>query len=92
MTLRFRNRFTAKESQLRQCECGRTVSRSVSDGRETLIHELPWCALFEQLVTAATSEPAIELHVAMVNATDQETMVIADGDTVADVRDAQRRT
>jgi hypothetical protein len=84
---RFRNRFTdnAMPSELGKCKaCGVYVTRSVVGGRETMIHELPWCQSFRDLVTALHGVPGTELHMA-VGTTDRQTVIIADGDTVADV-------
>jgi hypothetical protein len=81
--LRFRNRFKGQPSDPHECPCGRRISRSITGGRETLIHELPWCARFEALVDESRRHPDIELHTALVS--DRETIVVADGDTPADI-------
>ncbi len=88
--LRFRNRFKATPSTVATCSCGRRLSFSVSDGREMVIHELPWCERFEALAhqTAAEAGADAAHHVALVNVTDQEAVIIADGDSVPEVRDA----
>lgn len=86
MTLRFRNRFTAKPSEVGSCKgCGLHITHTTADGRETFIHELPWCGAFRAFVEKAQPEPGTQLHMALGNVTDRETLVIADGDTIADV-------
>jgi hypothetical protein len=90
VTLRFRNRFKSAPSELRVCDCGGRVSFTVVEQRETVIHELPWCARFEALmreiaaIDAGEGKP-ITPHVALVNVADRETVVVADGDSVDDV-------
>jgi len=94
--LRFRNRFTAKPvGDCRVCACGRFVTCETSDGRETIIHELPWCDAFRELVGKlhAAGEAhggGVSHHVAMLESTVDRTpvtntIVIADGDTPAEV-------
>lgn len=86
--LRFRNRFKATPSQIGTCSCGRRMSFSVTEGREAVIHEQPWCERFGQLVEKSLAERGVSLHVALVNPEGHETILVADGDSVADVRDA----
>jgi hypothetical protein len=93
--IRFRNRFTAKPVESRTCRCGRFVSFEVSDGRETVIHELPWCDRFRELMAAlkAAGEAHggdVSHHIALMESTVDRTpitrtLVIADGDSAADV-------
>jgi hypothetical protein len=87
--LRFRNRFKATTSEAHTCMCGRHVTLSVADGRETIIHELPWCEAFEAIIAKYAPEPGVTPHVAVcaVGPGVSKTLVIADGDSVEDVRD-----
>jgi hypothetical protein len=89
--LRFRNRFTAKPVESRVCGCGRLVTREVSDGRETIIHEHPWCDRFRELIAAIDAAGEAEggnvsHHVALMAAIPDRsavvrTVVVADGDS-----------
>lgn len=90
MTLRLRNRFRGEPSVIERCRCGRRLSWTVSDGREMVIHELPWCAEFEAVVGLMAGD-STRYHVAAVEAADDgiETVVLADGDSPDDVRNAQ---
>lgn len=89
MTLRFRNRFRGAPTKLLICPCGRRLSVSVADGRETLIHELPWCQEFDVLVGAVESDASTRFHVAVVD-TALEMTIIADG-AASDVRDPVKK-
>ena len=100
--LRFRNRFTAKPVESRTCSCGRFVTFELSDGRETIIHELPWCDKFRELTEAIqaagdTNGGNVGHHVALMASTVDRTpvtstIVIADGDTPAEVENVRGRT
>jgi hypothetical protein len=87
--LRFRNRFTGTQSQLHQCPCGRRVTESSQGGRQTLIHELPWCPVFTRVVEQLRADPSSQLHQAVVlieaGKDTIETIVTADGDTTDDI-------
>ena len=85
--LRFRNRFTAAPSLILTCHCGRRLTYSGADGRQTIIHELPWCDRFEGLMKKLQAEPGAQLHQAAIYATESgvETVLTADGDRFADV-------
>lgn len=89
MTLRFRNRFTADSCVIRECPCGLRVAHTVNDGRETVIHELPWCPTFRALMGVVADSPDAALHMALVAPELGEMMVTADGDTLADVEKGQ---
>jgi hypothetical protein len=86
--LRFRNRFKPMPSELHTCRCGKRLTRTVADGREMIIHELPWCDLFAAFVEDLEGKPGVEAHFAMaqVRAGAIETVVIADGDRASDVQ------
>jgi hypothetical protein len=92
---RFRNRFTRGDgdpAQIRTCQCGRFVSVSEANGRQTAIHELPWCARFETLMREIEGQAGVALHGGVVTVDDLESkanpemVIIADGDTAADVQ------
>lgn len=85
--LRFRNRFTERPSPVVDCGCGLRVSFSQTNGRETVIHEVPWCPTFERLMQRLQGEAGVEMHVALVAPEEGKTMIVADGDSVDDVRD-----
>lgn len=89
MTLRFRNRFTGRPSPVVACSCGRQVSFSLEEGRETVIHEVPWCPRFEELMQRLEGEAGVEMHVALVAPEVGKTIIVADGDTVDDVRNPE---
>ncbi len=85
MTLRFRNRFKGETGEVTRCNCGLRLAESVADGRLTVIHELPWCAAFRAFAEKSATLPDAANHVALVAPELGETIVIADGDTPADV-------
>jgi hypothetical protein len=90
--LRFRNRFKGAPSEMKTCRCGRRVTFTVADGRETVIHELPWCPVFGALIKSIEHEPGVEHHVALAQVgtgAPVETVIIADGDSAAAVRDVE---
>lgn len=87
MTLRFRNRFKTQTHEAGTCRCGRYLTHESNDGRETIIHQLPWCPEFEALVKRIEPERDVQMHVALMNPLKKETIVIADGDTPTDIQD-----
>lgn len=84
--LRFRNRFTGAPSTLLECNCGRRLTFSRAEGRQSIIHELPWCERFEDLMKRLQAEGG-QLHQAAVVYAEQgvETVLVADGDVPGDV-------
>ena len=86
--LRFRNRFrdAPMPSDVAKCKaCGLHVTHSFAADRETFIHELPWCDTFREFISRAAAEPGVQLHMAVGNVTDRETLIIADGESIADI-------
>lgn len=87
--LRFRNRFKGTPSDLHVCKCGQRLTHSIADGRETFIHELPWCAAFKAIVDAHVGQPDVSTHIAVAqvgSASPVETVILADGDSASDVQ------
>lgn len=90
--LRFRNRFKGESSELHTCPCGLRITMSVTPetGRQTIIHELPWCKGFAKVMRDLTEQDrSSQLHHAAVVidpvALNVQTVVVADGDRIEDV-------
>jgi hypothetical protein len=90
--LRFRNRFQGAPSDLLRCRCGLLLTTSGEPGRQTIIHELPWCDAFRAAIEQLqASDPTARLHQALVVADADkgiDTLIVADGDRIEDVETA----
>ena len=83
--MRMRFRFRAAPSLGFTCSCQRHISVSLERGRETVIHELPWCERFAALMARVEGEPEVDLHTALMDPMGGQTTIIADADSVADL-------
>lgn len=86
MFLRFRNRFKAGVVEIHPCRCGVNFSRSVEGGRETFLHEEPWCEPFQRLVQAVRQQEEARLTAGQVLAPGV-LVVLGEGQTEAEVRE-----
>jgi hypothetical protein len=61
--MRFRNRFKCEQMSVRLCEsCGLRIATTVSEGRESQIHEFPLCEAFKEWVAVVSALPTGKAH------------------------------